>query len=79
MFGRADMEVKEVEAPTTLWCKTGHAAPARFRRQGTTAPEEPTKFFKVTCSHSPHVNGVYCEPCLIIANAMSSKNKMRIE
>jgi hypothetical protein len=74
MFGKADMVVKEVTPPTNLWCKSGHEAPTMFRRLGTKAPEERTKFFQVSCSHEPHVNGVYCEPCLIIANAMNTQN-----
>lgn len=78
MFGHTDMTVKEVSAPHDLQCKSGHAAPKMFRRAGLTAPEEPTRFFQVSTSHDPHVNGVYCEPCLIIANAMSTKNQMRI-
>lgn len=71
---RADMVVKEVTTPSNLWCKSGHEAPAMFRRLGTKAPEEPTKFFQVSCSHASHVNGIYCEPCLIIANAMKDQN-----
>jgi hypothetical protein len=73
MFGPADMVVKEVAPPMSLWCKSGHEAPAMFRRRGTKAPEEPTKFFRISCSHDPHVNGIYCEPCLIIANAMKDQ------
>jgi hypothetical protein len=75
MLGRADMTVKEVTPPQGLSCRSGHTAPAKFRRAGTMAPEEPTKFFQVSSSGNPEVNGVYCEPCLIIANAMAHKTR----
>lgn len=72
---RADMTVKEVEAPQGSYCRSGHRAPEVFRRAGTTAPEEPTKFFRVSSSVNPEVDGVYCEPCLIVANAMAKSNR----
>jgi hypothetical protein len=71
----SDLTVKEVSPPPGLRCRSGHTAPTLFRREGTQAPEEPTKFFQVSCSHNPEVNGIYCEPCLIVANAM---NRLRI-
>lgn len=73
------MTVKEVTTPHNLWCRTGHVAPEKFRREGTTAPEEPIRFFQVSAVQHPEINGVYCEPCLIIANAMSTQNQMRIK
>jgi hypothetical protein len=77
MFTRADLTVKEVPSPANLCCRSGHVAPETFRREGMLGPDEPTKFFHVVSNQNPEINGVYCEPCLIIANAMS-KNKMRI-
>ncbi len=71
MHFRPDMTVKEVLAPPGLYCRSGHTAPKMFRRAGTKAPEEPTKFFQVSCRAQPHVEGVYCEPCLIVANALA--------
>ena len=67
---RPGMTVKEVSTPPNLYCKSGHTAPERWRRAGTKAPEEPTKFFQVSCNDHPDVEGVYCEPCLVVANAM---------
>lgn len=71
----ANTVVKEVGPPPNLYCRSGHNAPELFRRGGTKAPEEPTKFFQVSSDGHPAVNGVYCEPCLIIANSM---NQMQI-
>lgn len=72
---RPDMTVKEVQAPVGLHCRSGHTATERWRRMGLQSPEEPTKFFQVSCSNHPEVDGVYCEPCLVIANAMTKSNR----
>jgi hypothetical protein len=74
---RTDMTVKEVMPPPGLYCRSGHTAPEMFRRAGTKAPEEPTKFFQISHSTQPNVDGVYCEPCLIVANAMSKSERRR--
>jgi hypothetical protein len=65
------MTVKEVPVPFNRYCKSGHQAPVKFARRGTQFPEEITKFFLVSSDQYPEVNGVYCEPCLILANAMT--------
>lgn len=70
MIGKADLVIKEVVSPPNHWCKTGHVAPSRFPREGSLKPDSPTKFFQVVSSQMPTVNGVYCEPCVIIANAV---------
>ena len=70
MLPKADLTVKEVQTPHGRWCKSGHEAPATFDRDGPSGGQQPTKFFKITSQYSPEVNGVYCEPCLVIANAM---------
>lgn len=75
----ADFVAKEVEPPHGFLCRSGHEAPKLFRRLGTKAPEEPTKFFQVSSLKNPQVNGVYCEPCLIVANEMSRQEKMEIK
>lgn len=72
---RPDMTVREVPAPFTLRCRSGHVAPELFRRTGTKGPEEPTKFFRVSSDTHPEVDGVYCEPCLIVANAMAGPKR----
>ena len=71
---KADLTFKETPAPHGRWCKSGHEAPATFHRDGTGAPAQPTKFFQVSSDARPEVNGVYCEPCLIIANAMQRRD-----
>lgn len=73
MIPHADMVVREVLPPPGLQCRSGHVAPEKFRRAGTMAPEEPIKFFQISSAYHPEVNGVYCEPCMIIANAMARK------
>ena len=59
--------IKEVERPLDNVCSSGHLASEVF--QG-----EPTRFFKV---RSEVVCGIYCEACLIIANAMVKDGKSR--
>jgi hypothetical protein len=73
----AGMTVKEVRPPQGFLCRSGHVAPTLFRRLGTKAPEEPTRFYQVSSVNNPETNGVYCEPCLIIANAL--KDQQRIQ
>jgi hypothetical protein len=62
------MTVKQVSAPPNLFCRSGHTAPPIFQTG-------PTKFFSVNSDVDPNVNGVYCEPCLIVAHAMAAKNR----
>lgn len=70
MIPKADLVFKEVRTPHGHWCKSGHVAPTTFRREGPQGEDLPTKFFQVASDKNPQVNGVYCEPCLIIAHAM---------
>lgn len=71
----ADMSMGEVNSPPLGICASGHSAPAVFRREGPDSPEEPTRFFQVSkrdkSSGKIVCLGVYCEPCLIVANAMA--------
>jgi hypothetical protein len=71
MFGKPDLNLKEVPPPHQNWCSSGHAAPEKFARHGEALPEEPTKFFQVSSLNNPSANGVYCEPCVIVSNAIS--------
>ena len=68
---RANLTLKEVDRPHDGVCDCGHVAPEEFRRNGSDSEAEPTKFFK--CSGL--INGVYCEPCLIIINHMARLKK----
>lgn len=72
MHKKADLTQREVEPPFNKWCACGHVAPEMFRRSGPGSPEEPIRFFQVS---GQGLNGIYCEPCLIIANFMSQKEK----
>ena len=65
---RADLTQREVPPPAGSFCRSGHVALPVFRRESGRA-EEPTRFFEVSSVACPGINGVYCEPCLIVANA----------
>lgn len=64
MFKKADITYKQVEN-YDYWCDTGHYTKKTFKRNG--QEEEKIKFFKVI---SNNLCGIYCEPCLIVANYM---------
>jgi hypothetical protein len=68
----ADVVQEEVEAPFNRWCACGHTAPETFRREGPESPATPTRFFLVT---SKDIKGIYCEPCLMIANYVAKLKK----
>lgn len=68
----ADLVFEQVEAPLNGWCASGHEAPALFKSAGPESPEAPTRFFLV--KHKD-ITGVYCEPCLIVANHMARLKK----
>ena len=70
MLPKADLVIREVSPPHEFWCKSGHKAPAEFHREGERQPAQPTKFFQIKSKAHPEANGIYCEPCLVIANAM---------
>ena len=69
---KPELIVKEVTQPHDLWCKSGHKAAPTHQREPP-APAGPTRFFNVKCLAMPEVNGVYCEPCLIVAHAIAGK------
>lgn len=71
---KADLTQREVDPPFNHWCSCGHAAPLFFKRSGPNSTPEPTRFFQVD---GPNISGIYCEPCLIIANFASFQNKKR--
>ena len=73
LFSDVDLVFEQVEEPPLNgWCSSGHTAPKLFRNQGPGSPEEPTRFFLV--KHKD-VRGIYCEPCLIVANHMARLKK----
>lgn len=68
----AEIVIEQLDDHISHWCDSGHKAPALFRRTGPESPEEPTRFFRVNC---PNLKGIYCEPCLIVANHMARLKK----
>lgn len=72
MNGKPDLTIKQVETPPSRWCCSGHFAPETFKLYGNDGPEAPTRFFYIT-GHG--INGIYCEPCLCIANYISQQKK----
>ena len=67
-FSEKGISLSEVSAPFQNLCASGHCAPLLFRREGPTGPEELTRFYEV---RGEAIYGVYCEPCLIIANHLA--------
>jgi len=63
---KPDIVFKEVDC-FNRQCDNGHEAPELFRRSGPGSEEESTKFFHVK---GRGVDGIYCEPCLIIVNQL---------
>ncbi len=54
---------------TSRWCDCGHFAHGTFKIDG---QDLPIRFFRV---ESKRLNGIYCEPCLVIANALKKAKK----
>jgi len=71
MAFRVDMVMKEVRKPLNGFCRSGHTAPILFQRDPP-KPEEPTRFFQVSSDMDSTINGVYCEPCLIVSRAIAN-------
>jgi hypothetical protein len=67
-----DISETEVDPPLGKWCASGHTAPETYKRSGPDSPPEPTRFFLVQVSD---ICGIYCEPCLVIANHISRLKK----
>jgi len=71
----ADIIQEEVKAPLNRWCSCGHFAPETFKRGGADTPAEPTRFFLISGKVDREIKGIYCEPCLVIANHMARLKK----
>ena len=63
-----DIITREVNAPPGHWCSSGHFAPEKFQ-------DKSTRFFAISSSIAS-IDGVYCEPCVIVANHISRKKRM---
>jgi len=72
MFLDADLTFEEVDKPLNEWCASGHKAPEFFSPAGPDSPSGPTRFFRV--KHKD-ISGIYCEPCLIVANHIARCKK----
>lgn len=77
MIGKPDFVIDEVVEPPGALCSSGHVAPKSWSKRGPGTPLEPTLFYRVVSIKDSKVNGVYCEPCLMIANAMAREKKKR--
>jgi len=73
MSGKPDLSMKQVETPPERWCSSGHIAPELFKLYGADGIEAPTRFFLIVGNG---INGIFCEPCLCVANAMARKKKV---
>ena len=68
---RADITMKQVEAPFDRKCASGHIAPEKFKIDDKL---DDTRFFMITNNHG-NICGIYCEPCLIIANHFADRKR----
>ena len=75
MLPKPDLTFKEVNPPHKRWCTSGHEAPEMFAREGPGTEKTLTRFFRVSNTNNKDVNGTYCEPCVIVANALARKNR----
>lgn len=72
MFEKEDLTIKEVNPPCNLWCSSGHKSAEFFCPDDPNKKDIPTRFFKI--KHA-NVEGIYCEPCLIVANHIAAQKK----
>jgi len=72
---KADLQCKQVATPPDYRCSSGHKAPETFRREGPGSPETPICFFEIY--KDDKCLGVFCEPCLIIANYAAHQKKKK--
>ena len=78
MLGEAQLVFRAVDAPLTGWCSSGHRVPppsdpkGLWSREGPGGPMEPIRFFQAS---GKGLDGIYCEPCLVVANALAQENK----
>lgn len=75
MQPKANLQVKQVAATQGRWCSSGHMAPESWSREGAGTPLLPMQFFQVSSASDHGVSGTYCEPCLMVANAMARQKK----
>lgn len=75
----ADFVAHEVKNPIKRSCRScttrGALPPVSWEREGVGKGFEATRFFEINSQAKPDVNGQYCEPCLVVARAMSNEIK----
>ena len=75
----ADFVANEIKHPLNKSCKgctaRGAKPPVSWEREGVGKGLEETRFFQINSQGNPGVNGQYCEPCLVVARAMSDQIK----
>jgi hypothetical protein len=74
MQDKVGITFKQVENPSRH-CSSGHIAPETFKNQDT-GLEEQTRFFYI---NGPGISGIYCEPCLCIANYIAGQIRKKRE
>jgi hypothetical protein len=74
MLGDAQLVFRAVDAPLTGWCSSGHRVDPKglWSREGPGGLMEPIRFFQAS---GKGLDGIYCEPCLVVANALARENK----
>ena len=70
-----DLVVSEISTPINYWCRSGHISSKLFKREGAQGKSYPIKFFKITFKKQSVLNGVYCEPCIIIINWLANQKR----
>ena len=66
-----DITFRETTKPDSGLCRSGHTA-VDMMFQG-----KPVRWFQMTCTETPEIDGVYCEPCLVVANYLKAQKKKR--
>ena len=57
------------------WCASGHTASEFFKLNKNDPDNTPTRFFKVIGNG---INGIYCEPCLILSHQIAKNKKQNL-
>lgn len=74
---RPDIEFHECGEPLSRLCASGHVAPEVFARGGPGTEKLPTRFYDVVVHSDPGKSGVYCEPCVLIAQHLARQSRSK--
>jgi len=78
LLGKPDIVMREVDPPEDHCCDSGHPPIETYRRGGPDSPAEPVKYFQVSTKDAG-VIGIFCEPCLVVANHMKRLKRKQAE